>query len=371
MGRQADDTDEDIAPYSKFTSLKTLRWGSVNNGTELQALMNILKASAASLGSLSVACFPEPPLDDTEPLDHGFCLNLTELQMPIGGLGCHIINTLISSRKIRRFRLAQSYRGSEVADMAHLFDNLIELQFDYTEKIPRQIEDMIFAHWETLKILSFCASPFASRSADLIDTKMLLELGRKCINLVELAIFQRLDAAIQVLIYSEGGLALGRQPLIKFPLRVFRNLELLFIAIPHMNNEDVLVDRLWKGDARDQRRVIRLLLEEMLDERQDNEYTTAVAPLRPSKKLDIVAMGLGTPSASDRRKTPRLWKVLHAHESSEPTTLDPVSFEDVIDNDDENDPGWKLLPRYPHLIQNQGLRNVFRRPYIPPSSQLL
>ncbi|KAK6504420.1 hypothetical protein TWF506_002619 [Arthrobotrys conoides] len=118
----------------------------------------------------------------------------------------------------------------------------------------------------------------------------------------------------------------------------------------------------------------------MLDERetlrpqpqQSNKEndTAAAAPLTPSRKLQVLGIGLASPEFFAYQKieyTPGLWKAIHPRSSEETISLEPADFDDVTDRD----PEWKLLRRYPLLIPNEGLRNIFRRPYLPPSSELL
>ncbi|KAK6525684.1 hypothetical protein TWF281_010736 [Arthrobotrys megalospora] len=377
----------DISTFSKFCSLKTLRWGRVRSAKDMPALMRILKTSAASLRTLSLdydSLGINTHLDDNEVLkdcdtDDIKLWHITEYQTPMRGIGPRMVNPLIPLSQIQRLRLTHPRFKVDVASLGPTttenllhFDRLVEFEINHIRNVPADIKAGIFRHGETLKILFICGATVES-FCKTFSAAELLELGHRCPNLVELAISQNFRIPTHKRTHP-GSLF---HTLTEFPLHVFRNLELLFLSIPFTGNEPLLDDGYFKNDAFGQSGVMRTLLETMLNGNRDlpqpgnYESITAVPP-EPSDKLKIVGMGIGSPEwalhiYAQGAHTPRLWRARHPSADDGPITLSLANFEDVMDRD----PGWKLLRRYHLLLPNEGLRGIFRQPHLPPSSEFI
>ncbi|KAK6505808.1 hypothetical protein TWF481_007699 [Arthrobotrys musiformis] len=375
--------DADMLAFDKFSSLSALRWGKIEAGRDMLALMKMLNASADSLRTLSVDyAFPDILQGDRDAIAPYFDaeLDLTEYQTPIRGVGRRIVNSVVPFSQIQRFRLPNPQQSVYLLGMIECFDEIIELDFNYTMDTPDFIELSIAQHaGSDLKILSMCtisANP-SEPFTNCLSTETLLELGRGCPNLAELAISREFDLGIaQVWDRIRTDVQTAPKPLAGFPLSAFPNLELLFIAIPaSIFNESILEDQLYHSDTTGNSSLIKAALEAMLGEEkgqrhEDSDSGTPALPAMPSKKLNVVALGMGNPELlpfHNTTRTPRLFRVVHPPGGSGPITLNAIRFEDIMDND----PGWKLLRRYPLLIPNEGLRGVFRRPHLPPASELI
>ncbi|KAK6504419.1 hypothetical protein TWF506_002618 [Arthrobotrys conoides] len=186
----------DIPEFSKFSSLRALRWGKVESLKDIPALLEMLKASEKSLRSLSVDYALETGYSDAEfkalgQYDDITLGNLVEYQTPIRGLGCQIVNPMVPVNRIQRFRLTNPEQKAYVLDLIASFDEPVELVFNYTTGSPENIEHSL-SHYagNSLKILSICtAQKYPDDSFNgYLSTERLANLGRGCPNLVELLI---------------------------------------------------------------------------------------------------------------------------------------------------------------------------------------
>ncbi|KAF3291843.1 hypothetical protein TWF132_006359 [Orbilia oligospora] len=376
--------DQDLPEFSKFTSLSTLRWGNVETVKDMPALLEMLEASADSLISLSMNyTFNDGLIDDSKQYNIKIS-NLTEYQTPIHGYGRRLIKKMVPIAQINRFRLTNRQQGVYAYTILPKLHKPVELVFNCATNGPKDLDRIISKHaGNTLKALSICTAPTSSFGSSqlfqsCLSTQSLVNLGRGCPNLVELAVPQNVEfSPAEVRNENYFRSTIPPRSLPEFPLHAFRNLKLLFLEIPpHSDHREILEDEVFRDSIIGESSFVKTAFEAMLDEREKlqqqygNEENGNASLLRPSRELEVVAIGLATPEFFVFRniaRTPRLWKVIHPKNDNEAIELEVANIDDVMDRD----PEWKLLRRYPLLIPNEGLRNIFRRPHLPPSSELL
>ncbi|KAF3152408.1 hypothetical protein TWF594_004096 [Orbilia oligospora] len=298
--------DQDLPEFSKFTSLSTLRWGNVETVKEMPALLEMLEASADSLRSLSVNYTFNDGLIDDSKQYNIKISNLTEYQTPIHGYGRRLIKKMVPIAQINRFRLTNRQQGVYAYTILPKLHKPVELVFNCATNGPKDLDRIISKH---------------------------------------------------------AGNTLKVLSICTAPASSF-------------DHREILEDEVFRDSIIGESSFVKTAFEAMLDEREKlqqqygNEENGNASLLRPSRELEVVAIGLATPEFFVFRniaRTPRLWKVIHPKDDNEAIELEVANIDDVIDRD----PEWKLLRRYPLLIPNEGLRNIFCRPHLPPSSELL
>ncbi|KAK6530715.1 hypothetical protein TWF281_007554 [Arthrobotrys megalospora] len=368
--------EEEISNFSKFSSLRTLRWKGFESLEYNVALARMLKASARSLKTISIGhLYPNEHFSGGEGIfrKHAVDLELpalSECQMsmcvyfargdsdkPIGSL---VLDSIARSSRVQRLCTETSL--SSLAKYPFKFNGLVELDIRLSGEF--RYKDAIFHHGPTLKVLSLrTRTPDFYGGSKPISDEELLEIGYKCPNLVELGISQEFSIRDRTSWRSISG---PQMSFTKIPLHVFRNLELVVIMIKYITNDDLFNNKAFRKNANGQVGETKSVLEEMLDQRQQPPNSNII----PSEKLKLVTIGVrdGPESILHPGRALRPWRVIHPStmDDTKSVTVEPVNAEELIDIN----PGWRLLRRDPPLIQNEELDRLCRGPHLPSSSEI-
>ncbi|KAK6527005.1 hypothetical protein TWF281_010201 [Arthrobotrys megalospora] len=352
--------------FRKLSSLRSFRWGDLRSAEDMQVFIRIIRASGTSLQSLGVAIDPaiipsgrdeayaiQRLLDGLSSVRELKLPSLLEYQTPISPI---MLKHALPFSRIRRI-----YGTSDLPcqhDMQELlsFNGLAELVISYQRQLPLNIEAVIHRHGATLRILSLCSAPRELLDPEILTAEQLLELGRRCPNLVELA--------VSLPYRNARG---NTHHITRFPNHVFPSLEFLLVSLVGGANVPIpFSERNSKNKIARDRCLSRArrFLGRMLSQ-NNPDYLRSNAP-GDIMKLKILALGDGKPEIrgcmeNDLDHDPHLWSIEQLVANNY-VRLNSISLESTI----ARYPNWKLLRRYPLLVPNEGMRHIFQNPHLPP-----